>query len=137
MKNHHGGVILLGDHVYGTNDPGILTCMDFKTGKVAWSDRSVGKGSIVIADGRIYLRSEQPPGRVALVEATPESYKEVSTFSPPDPSGKSTWPHPVVANGRLYLRDQDVLLCYDVKAKLAAAPATERLAFESGSPDRD
>ena len=47
MKNHHGGVILLGDHVYGANDPGILTCMDLKTGKVAWSDRELGKGSIV------------------------------------------------------------------------------------------
>ena len=117
MKNHHGGVILFGEHVYGTNDPGILTCMEFKTGKVAWSDRSVGKGAIVIADGRIYLRGEQSPGRVALVEATPEAYKEVSTFTPPDASGRSTWPHPVVANGKLYLRDQDVLLCYDVKAK--------------------
>ena len=117
MKNHHGGVILLGDHLYGTNDPGILTCMEFTTGKVAWSDRSVGKGSVVIADGLLYLRSEQPPGRVALVEATPQAYKELGAFNPPDPSGRPTWPHPVVANGKLYLRDQDVLLCYDVKAK--------------------
>lgn len=117
MKNHHGGVILLGDHVYGTNDPGILTSMDFKTGQVAWTDRSVGKGSIVIADGRLYLRSEQPPGAMALVEATPEGYKEAGQFSPPAPSGKPTWPHPVIANGKLYLRDQDTLLCYDIAAK--------------------
>ena len=117
MKNHHGGVILLGEHLYGSDDPGVLKCIDFKTGKVAWKDRSVGKGSILIADGRLYLRSEQSPGEVALVEATPKRYEEISTFTPPDASGKSTWPHPVIANGKLYLRDQDVLLCYDVKAK--------------------
>ena len=117
MKNHHGGVILLGDHVYGANDPGILTCMDLKTGKVAWADRGPGKGSLVIADRRIYFRNEQSPGPVTLVQATPEAYREISSFTPPDASGRSTWPHPVVANGRLYLRDQDVLLCYDVKAK--------------------
>jgi outer membrane protein assembly factor BamB len=115
MKNHHGGVVLLGDHVYGSNDPGLLTCMDLKTGEVAWRDRGPGKGSIVIADGRIYCRNEQSPGTMMLVEATPDGYKELSTFEPPDASGKSTWPHPVVANGRLYLRDQDVLLCYDIQ----------------------
>jgi len=117
MKNHHGGVILYGDYVYGSNDPGLLVCMDFKTGKVAWSNRGVGKGSIAIADGMIYLRSEQPPGTVALVEATPRAYKQTSTFTPPDASGQSTWPHPVIANGHLYLRDQQVLLSYDIRAK--------------------
>lgn len=117
MKNHHGGVILLGDHVYGANDPGMLTCMDFKTGKVAWSDRDPGKGSLVVADRRIYFRNEQSPGVVSLVDATPDGYKRISSFTPPDASGKSTWPHPVVANGKLFIRDQDVLLCYDVQAK--------------------
>ncbi|HEX4796108.1 MAG TPA: PQQ-binding-like beta-propeller repeat protein [Humisphaera sp.] len=117
MKNHHGGVILFGDYVYGSNDPGLLVCMDFKTGKVAWSNRSVGKGSIAIADGMIYLRSETPPGTMALVEATPQAYKQISTFTPPAGSGQPTWPHPVIANGRLYLRDQDVLLTYDIKVK--------------------
>jgi outer membrane protein assembly factor BamB len=117
MSNHHGGVILLGDYVYGSHDPGLLTCMDLVTGKVAWKNRSIGKGSIAIADGRLYLRSEKPPGQVALVEVTPDGYKELGSFTPPDGSGKPTWPHPVIANGRLYLRDQDSLLCYDIKAK--------------------
>lgn len=117
MKNHHGGVILFNGYVYGSNDPGILVCMDFKTGKVAWSNRSIGKGSMVIADGHVYLRGEQPPGVVALIEASPAGYKQISAFSPPDASGKPEWPHPVIANGKLYLRDQDVLLCYDIKAK--------------------
>jgi hypothetical protein len=91
--------------------------MEFKTGQVAWRDRGPGRGSLVIAEGRIYFRNEQPPGAVTLLEATPQAYKEISTFSPPDPSGKSTWSHPVVANGRLYVRDHDVLLCYDIAAK--------------------
>jgi outer membrane protein assembly factor BamB len=117
LENHHGGVILFNDHLYTSRGPGVLTCADFKTGKVVWSDRSVGKGSILIADGKIYLRSEKSPGKMALVEASPDGYKEISTFTPPDASGLFTWPHPVIANGKLYLRDQDVLLCYDVKAK--------------------
>lgn len=114
MVNHHGGVVLVGNHVYGT-DEGSLKCIELKTGKVAWQDRSVGKGSVTYADGHIIVRGEG--GGVALVEATPEGYKEKGRFTPPDRSGKSAWSHPVVFGGRLYLRDQGVLLCYDLKAK--------------------
>jgi len=115
MKNHHGGMLILGDYLYGSNDPGILTCIDLTTGKVAWKNRSVGKGSITFADGHIYLRSERGP--VALVEAKPGSYLEKGRFNQPNRSNASSWSHPVIANGKLYLRDQDLLLCYDVKAK--------------------
>lgn len=114
LANHHGGVVRVGDAIYGTNN-NALVCIDFKTGKTKWEDRSVGKGSIVAADGRLYVRSERGP--VALVEATPSGYKEEGRFDQPDRSDKNSWPHPVVAGGRLYLRDQDVLLCYDVKGK--------------------
>ena len=116
MENHHGGVVLVGEHVYGTGD-NMLVCLDFKTGKEAWKDRSVGKGSITAADGMLYVRSEGGEGTVALVEATPEEYREVSRFDQPDRSDKNAWAHPVIAGGKLYLRDQDVLFCYDVKAK--------------------
>jgi outer membrane protein assembly factor BamB len=112
MQNHHGGMVLVGDHVYGTGS-GTLLCVDFRSGKVAWNERSVGKGSVTYADGRLYVRGENGP--VALVEATPEGYKETGRFSPPERSKEPAWPHPVVAGGRLYLRDWDVLLCYDVK----------------------
>jgi outer membrane protein assembly factor BamB len=113
MKNHHGGVILVGDSLYGFDDPSTLTCLDFKTGAVKWTNRSVGKGSLVYADGNLYARSQDGP--VALVEANPEAYVEKGRFVQPDRSSKMAWPHPVVAGGRLYLRDQDVLFCYDVK----------------------
>jgi outer membrane protein assembly factor BamB len=115
LMNHHGGVIRVGDYVYGTGQAG-LVCVDFKTGKEKWQNRSVGKGSITAADGHLYVRGEQS-GAVALVEAMPDGYKEKGRFTQPDRSNKMAWAHPVVAGGHLYLRDKDTLLCYDVKAK--------------------
>jgi len=112
MQNHHGGMVLVGDYLYGFDNSN-LTCLEFKTGKVMWTDRSVGKGSVSSADGKLYCRSERGP--VALVEATPTAYVEKGRFEQPERSRDASWPHPVIANGRLYLRDQDVLLCYDVK----------------------
>jgi outer membrane protein assembly factor BamB len=114
MMNHHGGVVKVGDALYGTGTSTLL-CLDFKTGKKMWQERSVGKGAVTYADGHLYVRGEN--GAVALVEATPSGYKEKGRFSQPDRSRQKAWPHPVVAGGRLYLRDQDVLLCYDVKQK--------------------
>ncbi len=111
---HHGGVVRVGDAVYGANQTG-LVCIDFKSGETKWQDRSVGKGSIAAADGCLYVRSEDGP--IALVEATPTAYKEIGRFNQPDRSKKKSWPHPVIAGGRLYIRDQNVLLCYDVKSK--------------------
>ncbi len=72
---------------------------------------------MVYADGLLYLRSEDGAGTVAIIEASPDGYKELGRFNPPDRSDKHSWPHPVVTGGRLYLRDQDVLQCYDVKGK--------------------
>ncbi len=119
MANHHGGVILLGDYLYGFSDSkgGGWICQEFKSGDIKWSDKGVGKGSIGYADGHFYCRSEGKQGTVALIEATPDGYKETGRFDQPDRSAKNSWPHPVIANGRLYLRDQDVLLCYDVRKK--------------------
>jgi outer membrane protein assembly factor BamB len=112
LSVHHGGVVRVGDTVYGTTESG-LVCIDFKSGEMKWQNRCVGKGSVAAADGCLYVRSEKGP--VALVEATPTAYKEISRFDQTDRSGKNAWPHPVIAGGRLYLRDQNVLLCYDVK----------------------
>lgn len=114
MQNHHGGMILVDGHFYGTNGNALL-CVDWLTGDVKWQNRSVGKGSVAYADGHLYVRSEKGP--VALVEATPKSYREKGRFEQPDRSDLKAWAHPVVAGGRLYLRDWDALLCYDVKSK--------------------
>jgi outer membrane protein assembly factor BamB len=117
MANHHGGTVLVDDHVYGHSDGKGWVCQNFMSGEMIWSDRGVGKGSVAYADGRLYLRSEGSKGTVALVEATPAGYKEHGRFDQPDRSQNEAWPHPVIAHGRLYLRDQDRLLCYDIKAK--------------------
>ena len=114
--NHHGGMVLVGDHVYGTNEHN-LRCVEVKTGKLVWENKCVGKGSISFADGNLIVRGESRTGSVALVEATPAGYKEHGRFDQPYRSKTDSWPHPVVSGGKMYLRDQDVLLCYDVKAK--------------------
>jgi len=115
MANQHGGAILVGDHVYGYCDGRGWVCQELSTGELKWTEKKkTGKGSLTYADGRLYLRSESG-GTVALIEATPEGYIETGRFVQPDFGKPKTWPHPVVAGKRLYLRDQDLLLCYDIK----------------------
>jgi outer membrane protein assembly factor BamB len=113
MQNHHGGVVLVDGYLYGFNNS-ILTCMEFETGKVLWRDRSVGKGSVAYADGHLYVLSED--NVVGLVEASPVAYREKGRFTIAD-QGWPSWAHPVVSGGRLYLRNQNVLASYDVRAK--------------------
>jgi outer membrane protein assembly factor BamB len=113
MRNHHSSSVLVGDYLYGFSSA-ILTAMRFDSGEIAWRDRSVGKGSLVFADGHLYCLSEN--GVVGLVEATPAGYKEKGRFRIAQDS-LPTWTHPVVAGGRLYLRDQDTIYAYDVKEK--------------------
>jgi outer membrane protein assembly factor BamB len=119
-RNHHGGMVRVGDYVYfghGQN-AGKPICLEFATGRVAWkAGRGPAEGSaaVVYADGRLIFRYDD--GTVALIEASPKAYRLVSSFKQPDRSPANAWAHPVIANGKLYLRDQDVLLCYDLKAK--------------------
>jgi hypothetical protein len=87
--------------------------MEFNTGKVAWKDRSVGKGSLTYADGMLYVFSET--NIVGLVEATPEGYAERGRFNVED-QGLPSWAHPVVCGGKLYIRNQGILSCYNVAA---------------------
>jgi hypothetical protein len=118
MVNHHGGVVKVGECVYGYSDGKGWTCQDFKSGQAKWQDKDkLGKGSIAYADDRLYLRQEDKTGTVALIEASPTGYKEHGRFNQPGRSTANTWSHPVIANAKLYLRDQDLLLCYDIKAK--------------------
>jgi outer membrane protein assembly factor BamB len=121
LQNHHGGIILLDGCLYGANGGnggGNLICIDFQTGDVLWDERRgerrVPKGSIAYADGRLYYRTEE--GTMLLVEPSREQYIERGRFEQPDRTQTPAWSHPVIANGKLYVRDQDVLFCYDVKA---------------------
>jgi outer membrane protein assembly factor BamB len=113
MKNHHGGVVLLNGYLYGFDDS-ILTCLEFATGKRMWRDRSVGKGSVTVADGDLYIQSEN--NMLALASASPSGYQEKGRFSIAD-KGLPSWAHPVVSGARLYVRNQDSVMAYDVKAR--------------------
>jgi outer membrane protein assembly factor BamB len=117
LQNHHGGMVHLGDHIYlghGHNE-GFPLCIEWKTGKAAWRPgRGPGSGSaaVLYADGNLYFRYED--GVMALIEATPTSYHLKGKFTLASVKDKS-WPHPVIAAGKLYIRDADTLLCYDVR----------------------
>ena len=113
MQNHHGGVVLVDGYLYGFSNQ-ILTCLEFATGKKMWSHRSVGKGSLTYADGMLYLLGEG--NTVGLAEASPKGYVEKGRFEIDD-QGKPSWAHPVVVGGKLYIRNQGLLNCYDVKAR--------------------
>ena len=112
ISNHHGGCIRVGDYVYASSSSR-LVCVDLKTGKEMWKERSAGKGSIVVVDNKIILRTESGP--ISLVELSPNAYRQISKFSQPNRSRARAWPHPVVSNGALYIRDQDILLAYNLK----------------------
>ena len=110
-----GGAVRSGEHLFGTTGNALL-CLEFKTGKLLWEDRALGAASLCLADGMLYLHGEN--GDLALVEATPEAYREKSRFTPPDqPERGNTkaWTYPVISHGKLYIRDRDRLWCYDLK----------------------
>ena len=118
LQNHHGGVILHEGVLYtGTgHNKGFPIAVEFKTGKVVWGPiRNDGADSAAVsyADGRLYFRYQN--GRMILVEANPDEYRERGSFLIPDVK-KESWAHPVIANGRLLLREQDVLYAYDTSA---------------------
>eukprot|EP00913_Durusdinium_trenchii_P028318 g26546.t1 len=112
LANHHGGLVKVGDYVYGFGNG--LMCIEFKTGKIQWQARSVRKGSLICVDGMLYCLGERH--EVALVEANPKQYVEKGRFRIKN-LGRSSWAHPVVANGRMYIRNQGELTAYDIKAR--------------------
>jgi outer membrane protein assembly factor BamB len=127
LKNHHGGVVKVGGHLYGhsTTERGLWVCLDFATGAEKWRKESnreaLDKGSISYADGSLYLLGERS-GECVKIAASPEGWKEEGRLKLPkqDPARSASggiWPHPVIAQGKLFLRDQNYLFCYDIKGK--------------------
>ncbi len=120
LQNHHGGMVLLGDYVYGGHDhnKGFPFCLEVKTGKMVWGpERGPGDGSaaVLYADGHLYFRYQD--NTMALIEATPEGYHLKSSFHLPKGTSSPGWQHPVIHQGRLYIRANDQLYCYDIKQK--------------------
>jgi outer membrane protein assembly factor BamB len=112
MRNHHASSVVVGNAVYGFSSS-ILTALDFDTGKMLWRDRSVGKGSLIFADNRLYLYGEN--GTVALADAAPDGYRERGRFSIETSTNNPAWSHPIITGGKLIIRDQDNIYAYDVK----------------------
>ena len=120
MKNHHGGVVRVGGQVFGYSDGIGWLCQNLSDGSEVWAERkSLGKGAITYADGKLICLDEGK-GHVVMLEASTNGYKELSRFTL-DPQSEirasrgKIWTHPVVVNGKLYLRDQDLIYCYKVK----------------------
>ncbi len=119
MKNHHGGVIRIGEHVYGYSDGVGWLCQDMHSGEKVWNEKSkLQKGALAYADGMFYCLEEKS-GTCVLIEASADSWSEHGRFKlSPQTEQRSIkgkiWSHPVIANGKLYLRDQEIVCCYDV-----------------------
>ncbi|MDP6915047.1 MAG: PQQ-like beta-propeller repeat protein, partial [Verrucomicrobiota bacterium] len=121
IKNHHGGVLLLDGHLYGYSDGRGWTCQNLKSGDVVWDSKKLGKGCVFYADNRLYCL-EESSGQVALAAADTGGWKEHGRFKlePQTELRKRSgriWTHPVVGNGVMYLRDQELLFAFDVKAR--------------------
>jgi outer membrane protein assembly factor BamB len=118
LANKHGGVVLVGDYLFGdSDDGGIPYCAALATGERTWQSRGSGKGSaaMLAADGRLYI--EYADGTLVLAKADPKEYIEVSSFKVPGSGERPSWAHPVIADGRLYLRENDRILCYDIRKR--------------------
>jgi len=124
MVNHHGGVVLVGEFIYGFSDASGWTCQDFRTGDVVWSTGrakrpdNAGKGAILAANDRLILLEEQS-GLMVVIAASPEGWKEYGRMELPErtaiiSNNNMVWTHPVIANGNLYIRDQDLLFSFDL-----------------------
>lgn len=121
MVNQHGGVVLVGDHIYGFTDGRGMTCQNFATGEVTWMERKpeLVKGAVTAVGDRLIVQNERN-GLLAVLAASPEGWKEFGRMDFPERTKTSTidnmvWAHPVVAHGKLYVRDHDLLFCYDLK----------------------
>ena len=117
FQSHHGGMVLVGNYLYGGHGQsnGFPVCLELATGKSMWSPvRNAGTGSaaVIAAEGKVYFRYQN--GTVVLIDANPAGYKESGSFQIPNPF-RLSWPHPVIAGGRLYLREQDALHAYNIK----------------------
>lgn len=118
LANKHGGVVLVGDYLYGdSDDAGVPYCADLLTGEVKWQKRGSGKGSaaMIAADGRLYIQFAN--GTMVLAKASPEEYVEVGAFTIPGSGDRPSWAHPVIADGKLYVREHNSLLCFDIQQK--------------------
>jgi outer membrane protein assembly factor BamB len=115
----HHGTVLVGGYIYGTSHQNAergLVCLEMATGKVMWTTREVRTGVTVYADGMLYIYEGPKRGNLCLVKATPEGFEQTGSFHVDQGTDKH-WAHPVIANGKLFVRHGDVLIAYNIKAE--------------------
>ena len=111
----HHGVVLLDGYLYGCGQKQ-LVCLEMKTGKLMWSTKEISQGAVVAADGMLYIYEGPKSGVVSLVKATPTGFERTGKFAVTEGTDNH-WPHPTIANGRMYIRHGDALLAYDIAEK--------------------
>lgn len=117
LANKHGGIVLLGDYLYGdSDDQGIPFCADLLSGEVKWKARGSGRNSacLAAADGHLYIRYAD--GKMTLVKATPDAMQELGSFDIPGSGDRPSWAHPVIVDGKLYLHKGNGIFCYELRA---------------------
>lgn len=115
LGNKHGGVVLVGECLYGdSDDSGVPFCADLMTGQIKWQGRGPGKGSAIVIGGGDMLYLQFADGELALANVDPDKYTVVSHFKIPGSGERPSWAHPAIADGKLYVRSQDKLFCYDI-----------------------
>ena len=114
LNTLHGGLVIVARYVYGTSTKGRWICLDLATGNVMYETRGVGMGSVIYADGMLYCYGEK--GTLGLVKALPSGYELVSSFKIPNDGGPH-WAHPVISDGRLYVRHGNAILAYDIRSR--------------------
>jgi outer membrane protein assembly factor BamB len=118
LANKHGGVVLVGEYLFGdSDDAGVPWCANLQSGELAWKSRASGKNSMSVAaaDGCLYLHFAD--GTMVLAKADPEKFVETGSFAVPHGGERPSWAHPVILDGKLYLRENNAILCYDIRAK--------------------
>ena len=118
LDNRHGGVVLLDGHIYGAShktNNGKWACLEWKTGRMTYAERGLGQGSLISADGMLYILNERR--KIGLVKPTPAGHQVVSQSEIPEGGQGPSWAHPVVSGGRLYVRHGDFLYAFDVRAR--------------------
>lgn len=124
LANKHGGIVLVGDYLYGdSDDQGIPFCAELLTGEIKWKARGSGRNSacVAAADGHVYIRYAD--GTMTLVKASPDAMQEVGSFNVPGSGDRPSWAHPVIVDGKLYLREGDAILCYQLRREASGGEA--------------
>ncbi len=113
LDSRIGGMVLVKDYLYGSGDTHReWRCVDWKTGEEKYASKEIGKGTVIYADGMLYCYSDR--GELALAEATPSGFN-LKGRAKVELGNKEHWAHPVISDGKLFIRHGNCLIVYKIK----------------------